>query len=126
MYIISFVFIVPTPTVTISPSGPIQGIVGDSLVLTCTVSTLTVVEFNAVMIMWLDSEENLVKVNDRVTISDTTTIGNGTYVSSLSFDFLMEGGYGDVGNYTCDVMILDASGSDSTEIQEITGQYTMW
>ena len=122
MYIKSFVFVVPTPTVTISPSGPIQGIVGDPLVLTCTVSTLTVVEFNAVMIMWLDSEENLVKVNDRVTISDTTAIGNGTYVSSLRFDFLMEGDYGDVDNYTCDVMILDARGSDSIEIQEITGQ----
>ena len=126
MYIKSFFFVVPTPTVTISPSGPIQGIVGDSLVLTCTVSTLTVVEFNAVMIMWLDSEENLVKVNDRVTISDTTTISNGTFVSSLRFDFLMEGDNGDAGNYTCDVMIMDASGSDSIEIQEITGQYTMW
>ena len=125
MYIKSFVFIVPTPTVTISPSGPIQGIAGDPLVLTCTVSTHTAVELDAVMIMWLDSEENLVMVGDRVTISDTTAIGNGTYVSSLRFYFLVEGDNGDLGNYVCNVMILDASGSDSIEIQEIRGQCTM-
>ena len=98
---------------------------GDPLVLTCTVSTLTVVEFDAIMIMWLDSDEDLVMVDDRVTISDTTAIGNGTYVSSLRFDFLMEGDNGDAGNYICNVMILDASGSDSIEIQEIRGQCTM-
>ena len=78
------------------------------------------------MIMWLDAGGNLVMEDGRVTISDTTAINNRTFLSSLNFDFLMEGVYGDVDNYTCDVMILDANGSDSIEIQEIRGQYTMW
>ena len=98
---------------------------GDPLVLTCIVSTDTAVELNAVMFMWLDSGGNFVMIDDRVTISDTTTIGHGIFVSGLNFGFLMEGDYGDVGNYTCDVMILDASGSDSIEIQDIRGQCTI-
>ena len=125
VYIKSYVCTVPTPTVTISPPGPLQEEVGDPLSINCTVRTLIGVEINAVMIMWLDAGGNLVIVDDRVTINDITAIDNCTFFSSLNFEFLMEGDYGDVGNYTCNVMILDASGSDSTEIQEIRGQCTM-
>ena len=58
-------------------------------------------------------------MNDsRVTISLTTSSGN-TYTSSLQFTYLMEG---DEGTYTCSVMILNASGSDSVEIQLLNGK----
>ena len=125
MYIKSYVCTVPTPTVTISPPGPLREKVGDPLSINCTVRTLIGVELNAVMIMWLDTGGNLVMVDDRVTINDTTAIDNQTFFSGLSFEFLMEGDYGDVGNYTCNVMIMDASASDSLKIQEIRGQYTL-
>ena len=119
-------YIVPTPTVTISPSGPLQGVVGDSLVLTCTVGTFTGVELNAEMISWLDTEGNPLMMDDgRVTISPTSTIGNNIFVRNLSFSFLMDGDYGDDGTYTCDVVILDTSGSDSFVIKSLGGQYTI-
>ena len=126
MYIKSFVCIVPTPTVTISPPGPLQGVVGSSLDLTCTVSTLIGVELNAVMIIWLDTEGNSLMMDDsRVSISPTTSIDSKNFTSSLSFDFLMEGDFGDEGTYTCDVMILDANGNDSFVIESLNGPYTM-
>ena len=44
-------YTVPTPTVTISPSGPIQGaMVGSPQVINCTVSTVSGVESSSVMI----------------------------------------------------------------------------
>ena len=99
---------------------------GDPLVLTCTVSTLIGVELDAVMIIWLDTEGNRLMMDDgRVTISLTSTIGNNTFTSSLSFDFLMDGHFSDQGTYTCNVMILDASGSDSFVIDSLYGQYTV-
>ena len=58
-------------------------------------------------------------MNDsRVTISATTSSGN-TYTSSLQFTYLMEG---DEGTYTCNVMILDTSESQSVDIQLLTGE----
>ena len=125
MYIKSFVSIVPTFTVTISPPGPLQGVVGDPLVLTCTVSTLIGVELDAVMIMWLDSEDDPLMDDGRVTISPTASIGSNTFASSLSFAYLMGGDYSDEGSYTCNVMILDASGSDSFVIESLSGQYAI-
>ena len=86
-------------------------------------STVSGVEPSSVMIMWLDSGDNPLIPDDRVTISDTTSIDNNIYVSTLNFAFLMEGVYGDKGNYTCNVMILDASGNDSIEIESLIGQY---
>ena len=125
MYIKSFVFIVPTSTVTISPRGPLRGVVGNSLDLTCTVSTFTGVELNDVMIMWLDSEDDPLMDDGRVTISPTASIGNNNFASSLSFTYLMGGDISDEGTYTCNVMILDASGSDSFVIESLRGQYAL-
>ena len=95
---------------------------GSPQVINCTVSTVSGVESSSVMIMWLDSEGNVIDDDGRVTISDTTSIGNNIYVSTLNFAYLMEGVYGDEGNYTCDVMILDASGNDSIDIESLIGQ----
>ena len=104
--------------VTISPSGPIQGaMVGSPQVINCTVSTVSGVESSSVMISWMRAG-NVITSDGRMTISATTSSGN-TYTSSLQFTYLMEG---DEGNYTCNVMILDASGSESVTIQNVTGK----
>ena len=125
MYIKSFVSIVPTSTIAISPPGPLQGVVGDSLDLICTVSTFTGVELNAVMIMWLDSEDDPLMNDGRVTISPAASTGSNTFASNLSFAYLMDGDFSDEGTYTCNVMILDASGSDSFVIESLSGQYAI-
>ena len=77
----------------------------------CTVSTVNGVESSSVIISWRGPGGNIMN-NSRVTISPTTSSGN-TYTSSLQFTYLMEG---DEGTYTCNVMILDVSGSDSVEL----------
>ena len=55
---------------------------------------------------------------NRMTINPTTSSGN-IFTSSLQFDYLMEG---DEGTYTCNVMILDASATQSIELQPLTGK----
>ena len=104
---------VPPPTVTISPSGPIQGaMVGSPQVINCTVSTVSGVESSLVMFNWMGPGGGPITTDCRVTI-DSTVISINTYTSYLQFDYLVEG---DEGTYTCNVMILEASGSDSAEL----------
>ena len=115
-------FVVPTPTVTISSSGPIQGaMVGSPQVINCTVSTVSGVETSSVMISWMGPGGGNIMNDSRVTISPTTSSGN-TYTSSLQFTYLMEG---DEGIYTCNVTILDASGSGLVEIQLLTSKLSL-
>ena len=103
--------------VTISPSGPIQGaMVGSPLVINCTVSTVSGVE-SRIIISWM-GPGGVITSDNRVIISPTTSSGN-TYTSSLQFTYLMEG---DEGTYTCNVMILDTSGSQSVELQSLTSK----
>ena len=103
---------VPTPTVTISPSGPIQGAVASPQVINCRVSTVSGVEFNSVTISWM-GPGGVITNDSRVTISPITSSGN-TYTSSLQFMYLLQS---DVGNYVCNVMTLQTSVSESVEIQ---------
>ena len=111
---------VPTPTVTISPSGPIQGVmVGSSQVINCTVSTVSGVESSSVMISWMGPGGNIDATNGRVSIGSVTDDGNNMYTRSLQFTYLMEG---DEGTYTCNVMILGTSVSQSAEIQMLTSK----
>ena len=103
---------VPTPTVTISPSGPIEGaMVGSPQVINCTVSTVSGVEPSSVMISWMGPGGDSTMTDCRVNI--TTTSSGNNYTSSLQFTYLMEG---DEGTYTCNVMILETSGSQSVEL----------
>ena len=103
---------VPAPTVTISPSGPIQGaMVGSPQVINCTVSTVSGVESSSIMISW-----GSIMTDSRVTISPTTSSGS-TYTSSLQFTYLMEG---DEGTYTCNVMILNTNESQSVELNPLS------
>jgi len=112
-----YVFIsstVPPPTVTISPSGPIEGaMVGNSQMMECRVSTVSGVELSSVMISWMGPRGVTIRNDSRVTISPTSSSGNN-YTSSIQFTYLMEG---DNGTYTCNVMILDMNRSASIVLE---------
>ena len=114
---------VPTPTVTISPSGPIQeAMVGNPLVINCTVSTVSGVESSSVTINWR-GPGNIATSNGRIFSIGSDSIiddGNNMYTRSLQFTYLMEG---DEGTYTCNVMILETSGSQSVELQSLTSKF---
>ena len=112
---------VPTPTVIISPSGPIQGaMVGSPQVINCTVSTVSGVESSSLMISWVGPRRNIDTTNGRVSIGSVTAGGNNMYTRSLQFTYLMEG---DEGTYTCNVMILKKTNrSQSVELQSLTGK----
>ena len=84
-------FVVPTPTITITPSGPIQGaMVGSPQDIQCTAGTVDGVEFSTVLISWTGSGGDTITNDNRVTISPTTSSGND-YISTLQFSYLMEG-----------------------------------
>ena len=112
---------VPTPTVTISPSGPIQGaMVGSSQVIDCTVNTVSGVELSLVTISWRGPGGIIDVTNGRVSIGSVTTDdGNNMYTRSLQFAYMMEG---DEGTYTCNVMILGTSVSQPVELQSLTSE----
>ena len=111
------------PDVTISPSGPIQGaMVGSPQVINCTVSTVSGVESSSVMISWMGPGGSITTTNGRVSIGSVTDDGNNMYTRSLQFTYLMEG---DESTYTCNVMILDTSGSQSVELQSLTGMLSI-
>ena len=82
---------------------------GSLQVINCTASGVE--STSSVMISW-DS----IMTDSRVTISPTTSSGN-TYTSSLQFTYLMEG---DEGTYTCNVMILNTSESQSVELNTLS------
>ena len=91
---------------------------GSRQVINCRVSTVSGVESSSVMISWNGPGGVVITNDSRVTISSTTSSGN-TYTSSLQFTYLMEG---DEGTYTCNVMILDTTESQSVELQSLTSK----
>ena len=119
LYDLTSLHTVPIPPVTITPSGDIQGaMVGDPRVFNCTVSTVSGVESSSVVISWM-GPGGVITSDSKVTISPTTSSGS-TYTSSLQFTYLMEG---DEGTYTCNVMILEANGSQSVELESLDSRF---
>ena len=111
---------VPTPTVSITPSGPIRGaMVGSPQDIQCTVSTVSGVELSSVMISWMGPGGDTITNDSRVTISPTSGSGNN-YTSSLQFMYLMEG---DEGTYECSVMILETDASVFVTINNFIGKH---
>jgi len=110
---------VPIPTVSITPSGTIQGaMVGSPQDIQCIVSTVNGVELSSVMISWMGPGGDTITNDSRVTISPTIGSGNN-YTSSLQFIYLMEG---DEGRYKCNVMILEAFQSHNIELNNLTSK----
>ena len=114
--------IVPTPTITALPSGPIQGaMVGSPQDIQCIVSTVSGVELSSVMISWMGPGGESITNDSRVTISPTTSSGNN-YTSNLQFTYLMEG---DEGDYTITIAILDTVILQIVEIESLTSKQTI-
>ena len=95
---------------------------GSPQVINCTVSTVSGVKSSSVMISWMGPGGNITTTNGRVSIGSVTDDGNNLYTRSLQFTYLMEG---DEGTYTCNVMILDSSGSQSVELQSLTSKFIL-
>ena len=93
---------------------------GSPQVINCTLSTVSGVESSSVMISWMGPRGNITS-GSRVTISSTTSNGI-IYTNSLQFSYLMEG---DKGAYTCNVMILETSESQSVELQSLTSKFLL-
>ena len=122
---VCYVFIsstVPPPTVTISPSGPIEGaMVGNPQMMECRVSTVSGVESSSVMISWMGPEGDTIRNDSRVTISPTIS-SNNNYTSSIQFTYLMEG---DNGTYMCNVSILITSEVASVDLETLKGELSV-
>ena len=113
--------IVPTLTVTISPSDPIHGVVGLPLIINCTVRTVVGVETSSVMISWMGPGGGSVMDDSRIIFSQDTSSDNiYTIYSYLQFTYLMQG---DEGTYTCYAMIMGSSESQSVELQSLTSKF---
>ena len=110
--------IVPDFMVMLSP--PQVPVVGRPQTVNCTVSTVSGVESSSVMISWMGPQGNITTTNDRVSIGSVTDDGNNMYTRSLQFTYLMEG---DEGTYTCNVTILDTSGSQSYDLGRLMCKY---
>ena len=95
-----------------------QVIAGNTEVVTCTVSGAVGVNLSSVMINWMGPGGADIIPDDRVTISPTTSSGNN-FLSTLQFEFLMEG---DDGIYTCNVTILDTSVSGISDLSGLIGK----
>jgi len=90
--------------------------VGSPQDIQCTVSTVSGVELNSVMISWMGPGGDTITNDSRMTISPTSGSGNN-YTSSLQFMYLMEG---DEGTYECNVMVLEINASNSVEMKRLT------
>ena len=111
--------IVPTPTVSITPSGPIQGaMVGSPQDIQCTVSTVSGVELSSVLISWMGPGGNAITNDYRIFVTPPD-ITNNSYTSTLKFKYLMEE---DKGIYVCYVMILETNASLSLELISTNGK----
>ena len=99
-----------------------EAMVGSLQNIQCTVSTVSGVESSSVMISWMGPGGNIDATNGRVSIGSVTDDGNNMYTRSLQFTYLMEG---DNGTYTCNVMILGTSVSQSVEIQTLTSELSL-
>ena len=113
---------VPNFMVRIEPRSD-ELTVGDEAIIDCTVSTVSGVELSSVMIIWI-GPRGVITNDSRVIVSPTTSSGNN-YTSSLRFTYLMEG---DNGTYTCNVTILDTSGSQSVDLSSlnVVGESTFY
>ena len=108
---------VPDPTVTISPPGPIVGtVVGSPLNARCTVNTVDGVEFSDVMITWTGPGV----FTDRFITGSISSFGNNTFYRTLQLTHLMQ--TDEYNPFFCIAMILEASGTESIEVEALTGE----
>jgi len=77
--------IVPTPTVSLTLFGPVQGaLAGSPLDIQCTVSTVSGVELNSVMISLMGRGGDIITNDSREAISPISGSGNNFTFSLLT------------------------------------------
>ena len=110
--------IVPDPTITIQPPGPIVGaMVGNLLNANCIVSTVDGVEFNDVMISWTGPGVS----TNRFIMGNITALGNNMYFRTLQIEYLLKS---DENNpFFCISTILEGSSTESFELESLSGEY---
>ena len=110
--------IVPDPTITIQPPGPIVGaMVGNLLNANCIVSTVDGVEFNDVMISWTGPGVS----TNRFIMGNITALGNNMYFRTLQIEYLLKS---DENNpFFCISTILEGSSTESFELESLAGEY---
>ena len=117
-----YVLLVPIPTISFTPDHIQGAMVGSLQDIQCIVTTVNGVELSSVMISWMGPGGESITNDSRVTISPTTSSGNN-YTSTLQFTYLMEE---DEGMYTCNVMILETTGLESTDLNNLTGELILF
>ena len=89
---------------------------GDPLVVNCTVSTIDGVEPSTVLIQWTGPGV----LTERFSMSNRTSSGNNIYFSTLRISYLIKSDENTP--YFCIVIILEASGTGSFEIESLSGE----
>ena len=112
-------FTVPNPTITVIPYNLTFGTMVGPQGIQCIVSTVSAVELSSVMISWMGPGGESITNDSRVTISPTTSSGNN-YTSNIQFAHIIDE---DEGMYTCNVMILETTGSSTREVI-LNGNYS--
>ena len=82
-------------------------------------STVSGVELSSVMINWMGPDGNLITDSSRIIVNPVTSSGNN-YTGSIHFIYLMEG---DEGVYSCNVMILETTQTNTVELSNFTCKY---
>ena len=107
-----------------------DAMVGDHLQINCIVTTISGVEPESVIIIWsgppgegFAGDPISSEIGGRVTFSDAADGGGNNFTSTLSISYAMEG---DEGTYTCNVMILNATGTASIEIENLPRQFVVY
>ena len=114
---IFYICVVPDPIVNFSLMQ--NSMLGSPQAINCLVSTVDGVELNSVMISWMSTAVNITNDN-RITISSTTSSGNNNFISSFQFTYLIRE---DMGNYTCNVSILETTVIASTALDNFASEY---
>ena len=108
--------VVPSPGISLQPSGFFSGTIGQMQDLICSVTITSAIDPDSVELIWLDSE-NIITSDNRVTVTPTNITSNAfsfTYTTVLQFAYLMEG---DEGNYTCNLVADEMLESQTVRLQ---------
>ena len=112
---------VPEFSVSTSPTEFVEGaMVGNDQTIQCTISTVSGVTLNSVIVNWIRPSGVSITNSSRIMISLLS--GNNStniFSSSLKFIYLMEG---DNGTYMCNVSILQTNASTAVEVGTLIGK----
>ena len=114
--------VVPSPGISLQPSGFFSGTIGQMQDLICSVTITSAIDSGTVQLTWLDSD-NIVTSDNRVTVTPTNITSNAfsfTYTTVLQFAYLMEG---DEGNYTCNLVADEMFESQTVRLQNFRSMY---